>query len=175
MIVLSFVAFVYDSTKTNFVSLKTSLRWICSLRFRKVSVTERMHTLRSRFAQYSCKVTNCTSNLFSSKSLRYIAMASLYSWMKISFLASHSKRFSVFTYVLKSSWLIWSSIALMIRSKDSKYLLQLWEITSLAYSGAAFLLRNSSILVGALLFLGNFSASTSNCVACCFTSSQNRW
>ena len=48
-------------------------------------------------------------------------------------------------------------------------------LTSLAYLDAAFPPKNSSILVGALLFLYNFGASTSNFVAFCFTSSQNRW
>ena len=45
----------------------------------------------------------------------------------------------------------------MIQSKDSKYILQEREIT-LAYSGAAFPSKNSSIPIGALLFLDNFDA-----------------
>ena len=42
----------------------------------------------------------------------------------------------------------------------------------IAYSGVP---KNSSILVGALLFLDNLGASTSNFAVFCFTSSQNRW
>ena len=41
----------------------------------------------------------------------------------------------------------------------------------IAYSGVP---KNYSILVGALLFLDNFGASTSNFAVFCFTSSQNR-
>ena len=61
-----------------------------------------------------------------------------------------------------------------MQSKDSKYILRLWEITSMGYLGAAFPLKNFSIVVGTLLFLDNFGALTSNFVAFCFTSSQNR-
>ena len=47
--------FVAGSTKISFVSLKTSLKgdFALSDSVRKVSVTERMHILPSRFVQYS--------------------------------------------------------------------------------------------------------------------------
>ena len=47
-------------------------------------------------------------------------------------------------------------------------------ITWFAYSGAAFLPKNSSNYVGALFFLDNVGASTSNIVIFCFTSCRNR-
>ena len=43
---LFLVAFVTDNIKISFVSLKASLRWLCTFRLRKVSVTERMYVLR---------------------------------------------------------------------------------------------------------------------------------
>ena len=140
--ILSPVAFVAGSTKRSFVSLKTSLRWLCTFRFCKVSVTERMHALQSRSVKYSCKVFNCTWNLFSSNS-----------WMKTFPLAAFNKIFSSLMFLLKPSWSNWSSEALMIQSKDSKYILQQWETTSLAYSDAAYPPKNSSILASAILFL----------------------
>ena len=161
--ILSPVAFVASSTKRSFVSLKTSLRWLCTFIFCKVSVTERMHALQSRSVKYSCKVFNCTWNLFSSNS-----------WMKTFPLAAFNKIFSSLMFLLKPSWSNWSSEALMIQSKDSKYILQQWEATSLAYSDAAYPPKNSSILASALLFLDSFGVSTSNFVAFCFKSSQNR-
>ena len=99
--VLLLVELVTGSAKISFVSLKTSLRWLCTFRFCKLSVTERMHALQSRFVQYSCKVSNCTWNLFPSKSLSYIATTSLHSWMKASSLVAFNKRFWSFMYVLK--------------------------------------------------------------------------
>ena len=62
--------------------------------------------------------------------LPYIAAITyLYSWKKISPLASFNKRFSSLTYVLESSWSNRSSIALTIQSKDLKYVVRQWEIT----------------------------------------------
>ena len=128
--VLSLVVFVAGITNISFVNLKTSLRWLCTFRFCKVSVTERMHILPSRFVQYSCEVSNCTWNLFYILHIYYyiyilshIAITSLYSWMKILPLAAFNKRFSSLTYVLRSFWSNRSSIVLMIQSEDSKYIL----------------------------------------------------
>ena len=95
--------------------------------------------------------------------------------MKASPLAAFNKRFSSLTYFLKSSWSNRFSVALMIQYKDSKHILRKCEITSLAYSVVAFPPKNYFILVGAPLFLDNFCPPTSNFVAFCFTSSQNRW
>ena len=80
-------------------------------------------------AQCSYKVCNCNWILFSSKSLPYIAIALLYSWMKTSPLDAFNKRFSSLTYVLKSSGSNRSSVALMIKPKDPKQILRYWEMT----------------------------------------------
>ena len=151
--VLWLVAFIAGSTKISFVSLKTSLRWLFTFRFRKY----------------------CTWNLFSLKSMPFTAITSLYSWMKISPLAALNKTFSSLTYLLKSSWSNWSSVALIMQYKVSEYIPRSWEIISLAYSGAALPPKNYSILVGALFFLDNFVALTPNFVTFCFTASQKRW
>ena len=90
------VAFVSGSIKISFVSSKISLKWLCTFRFCKVSVKKRMHVLPSRLVQYSCKDFNCTWNIFSSKSLLYIAIT-LYLCMKKLPLAAFNKR-------RKTSW-----------------------------------------------------------------------
>ena len=91
--------------------LKALPRWLCTFIFRKVSVTERMHALPSRFLQYSGKVYNYLKSIFMEIDAVYCHKAAF------------SKRFSSLTYVLKSSWLDPSSIALLIQSKDLKYIL----------------------------------------------------
>ena len=55
----------------------------------------------------------------------------------------------------------------MIQSKDriKNIFCDIVKKTSLTYSGAAFPPKNSAILVGALPFLENFGALTSNFVA----------
>ena len=105
--------------------------------------------------------------------LPYIAAITyLYSWKKISPLASFNKRFSSLSYVLESSWSNRSSIALTIQSKDLKYVVRWWEIT-LTFR-CCFSTKKFFYSYWHSYFSRQFGASTSIFVAFCFASSKNR-
>ena len=134
-------------TKINFANLMTSSKWFLALRFFKTSAIVRTKMMSYSF-QYSKNISNCTWNRLSSKSLQYIDKTSSYSSWKSSPFATLIRGFPNLMYVLNYWKSKRSVIALVIQSRErNDIFIKLW---------CSVPPTHSSIIGGAILFLGNF-------------------